>query len=402
MHHAAVGGRERAISGAAECCAFKEAASPCAATATDQSTSTGTAVSPPVPHRTEPRAHAGGPLTPPLLPAPQVEGGATKEPLELLSKAQILTGEAGPLSDDRDVRFRLLAVTLNNLGCYYKRTRKLRVALGAIREALRVEAQTPCPENPAGTLLNLCAVLSQLGRHREALAAANAACRRLHAEAARRGAGVDGPVLAIALHNLAVEREFLGMTRDAEQAYRAAASTAEECWVRRGAAVAAQLSLLCVLPSSWRAPPALQSLRRDAISCLLCLPPPAQGADNPMSAALRQSLEDFYEKPSTVRVLSRAPPSRPQGGSSGYGPNGGYAALTLRERGEDAADADGAGPGPGSATGAARARPGTVSGGARRGDLSRPGAASKQARRTQSCCCTISQRATRVISGAYA
>lgn len=56
----------------------------------------------------------------------QVEDGATKEPLELLSKAEMLTGETGPLSDKPDVRFRLLAVTLNNLGCYYKRTKKAR------------------------------------------------------------------------------------------------------------------------------------------------------------------------------------------------------------------------------------------------------------------------------------
>lgn len=98
-----------------------------------------------------------------------------------------------------------------------------------------------------------------------------------------------------------------------------------------------------------------------------------------MSIALRQSLEDFYEKPSTVRVLSRGQSGRAPGGSSGYGPNGSYEAPSLREKenGGRGAAAGGveAGPGPGSAA-AASSRPGTVSGTSRRTD-SRPSTAAQ-------------------------
>ena len=112
--------------------------------------------------------------------------------LELLKKAEILT--------ERDLAGR--AVTFNNLACYYRRQGKLHSALNYLQKALRIEVEAfflfggrPkiistylkfsdfCPlqarlehvDNPADTHLNMCAVLSQLGRHAGALEHAQSA-----------------------------------------------------------------------------------------------------------------------------------------------------------------------------------------------------------------------------------
>ena len=75
--------------------------------------------------------------------------------LELLKKAEILT--------ERDEAGR--AVTYNNLACYYRRQGKLHAALSYLQKALRIESRLEQVDNPADTHLNMCAVLSQLGRH---------------------------------------------------------------------------------------------------------------------------------------------------------------------------------------------------------------------------------------------
>ena len=62
-----------------------------------------------------------------------------------------------------------LAITLNNKACYYRKTGKLRTALQCLQEALNLEWKSRKEDSLADTYLNLCAVLSQLGRHKEAL-----------------------------------------------------------------------------------------------------------------------------------------------------------------------------------------------------------------------------------------
>lgn len=65
---------------------------------------------------------------------------------------------------------RLRTATLNNLGCYHRKAGDLDTALRVLSACAREEAAggglERC-ENPAGTLLNLCAVLGALGRHEE-------------------------------------------------------------------------------------------------------------------------------------------------------------------------------------------------------------------------------------------
>ena len=97
------------------------------------------------------------------------------------------------------------------------------MALRALEKALNIEAVTEDVVNPSGTHLNVCVVLSQLGRHTLALEHAQAALLILQEElfateeiddrADRMGS------LCIAFSNLAVEHEYLLQYSDALQSY---------------------------------------------------------------------------------------------------------------------------------------------------------------------------------------
>merc|ERR1719482_2569539 len=64
----------------------------------------------------------------------------------------------------------LLAVTCNNLGCYYKKVGKLHGALSYLRRALTMEVELHTDEvTLAGTHLNICAILSKLEKHDKAV-----------------------------------------------------------------------------------------------------------------------------------------------------------------------------------------------------------------------------------------
>jgi tetratricopeptide (TPR) repeat protein len=209
--------------------------------------------------------------------------------LELLKKAEVLTER------HRVVR----AITYNNLGCYYRKRGKLRTALSYIRKALTLEASmshsaksyflprfvlTPslssyCPISisRADTHLNMCTILSEVGRHDKALQHARTALKLLllelfgphsaaaqqqetqvvehegdqvekpkeetkagdgkqeSGEEAKEGEEGDGKeeegaalppdrvaVLAIAYHNLAVQQEFLRKYKGSLSSYEKA------------------------------------------------------------------------------------------------------------------------------------------------------------------------------------
>ena len=92
--------------------------------------------------------------------------------LELLKKAEILTerDEAGK------------AATFNNLACYYRRQGKLHAALAYLQKSLKIESKLSNVQNPADTHINVCAVLSQLGKHTAALEHAQTALILLQEE----------------------------------------------------------------------------------------------------------------------------------------------------------------------------------------------------------------------------
>merc|ERR1719261_1795137 len=125
----------------------------------------------------------------------------------------------------------LLAVTCNNLGCYYKRTGKLHAALSYLRQALKVEvAVGEHFVTVAGTHLNICALFSAIEKHDKAL---------LHAQHALEligdAIGVDevslpedvATTLVIAHHNVAVQREHLREWDQAAMAYKQGWEAAE-------------------------------------------------------------------------------------------------------------------------------------------------------------------------------
>ena len=236
------------------------------------------------------RAEGAGPAGPALerlseaynsLAMRLVDAGQFPGAHELLRKAEMLTEEASPSAGwaPAEARRRLHAVTLNNLGCYFKRRGKLHAALGYLEEALALEegnweaagpglGEVGRLENPAGTLLNICATLGALGRHREA---AEFAGRALHmgleelgavegsttggddvgaglreeralARAVARGGEWPGgeaavATVAMAYHNLATQQEALGEADAALRSYGRAVQAVKLCRGGLGAGV---------------------------------------------------------------------------------------------------------------------------------------------------------------------
>jgi tetratricopeptide (TPR) repeat protein len=136
----------------------------------------------------------------------------------------------------------LRAVTYNNLACYYRRQNKLRTALKYLEKALQLNSSASDAVNRASTHLNLCAVLSQLGRHAVALEQAQAALILLQEQLfsqmiAPLSSGRNGPglpdladkiaVLSIAYHNAGVEQEYLRRYEAALESYSKAAELAD-------------------------------------------------------------------------------------------------------------------------------------------------------------------------------
>merc|ERR1719262_1929945 len=114
-----------------------------------------------------------------------LKDGQTDVSCKFFEKAEALTDPAN-LHMNPESRLVLRAVTYNNMGCFYKSMSKLHTALQYLRKAQTMEERSngKC-QNPAGTHLNLCALLSQMGKHQEALQ---------HAERARKLLEANPPV----------------------------------------------------------------------------------------------------------------------------------------------------------------------------------------------------------------
>ena len=134
--------------------------------------------------------------------------------------------KAETLTDEGD-KYR--AVTYNNFACIFRRTKKLRSALSYLEKALEIEynylhysadSVDNCLQvlNPTDIHLNICAILSQMGKHELALQHAMKALILIQDELitkimAQEEEGnqeikkIDDrlTVLCIAYHNIAVE-----------------------------------------------------------------------------------------------------------------------------------------------------------------------------------------------------
>eukprot|EP00960_Hanusia_phi_P027721 746977-Hanusia_phi.AAC.1 len=155
-----------------------------------------------------------------------------EEALKLLRKAEILASNA---KSESEMHSPVEAITYNNIACCLKRKGKLRSALRYLEVAREIEKA--CGESaadPPGTMLNLCAVLSDLGRHDAALAQAQAAAELLQHQidaeseseqsaGRRRGRGknvkMQLSLLAVAYHNIGVQHEHRGDLPAAIDAY---------------------------------------------------------------------------------------------------------------------------------------------------------------------------------------
>jgi len=154
--------------------------------------------------------------------------------MELLQRALDLTEPTG--EDDEVPRYKLRAVTLNNIGCWHRKRGAPREALATLERALRLLESIHDAQHAGDTHLNICAVLSQSGRHSQALEHAQTALILLQEELYLAiEEEIGGPedkakrfgVLAIAYHNVAVEQEYLGRVEDSLSSYTKAMEVAK-------------------------------------------------------------------------------------------------------------------------------------------------------------------------------
>jgi tetratricopeptide (TPR) repeat protein len=149
-----------------------------------------------------------------------------KDSLLLLRKAEDLLNSTASLSIPN--RLKLIAITLNNLGCYFKKRKQPKVALHYLEQAMEIESQTEVENiNLASSHLNICAVYSSLNNHKRALAHAKLAISLLEAEMNEGdfayGKSVTlGTSLAIAYYNAGVEQESLSCYTEAMKNYEKA------------------------------------------------------------------------------------------------------------------------------------------------------------------------------------
>lgn len=136
--------------------------------------------------------------------------------LKTLKDAEKLLKTLGP-----NENLKLHGITLNNFGCFYKRINKPNVALKFLKKACEKESIEPIDRvNLAGTLLNMCAIYSQLGKHEQALGQGCQALSLLEQENA--GSPNLVSTLIIAYHNTGVEYEFLSNIKQAVECYKSA------------------------------------------------------------------------------------------------------------------------------------------------------------------------------------
>lgn len=148
--------------------------------------------------------------------------GNTDTSCKFFEKAEALTDPAN-LHMNPESRLVLRAVTYNNMGCFYKNMSKLHTALQYLRKAQKIEERSKgrC-QNPAGTHLNLCALLSQMGKHHEALQHAQLALDLVKAEPENGGGNRGESLICVAYFNMGAEYEHLKKTVEAHWAYQQA------------------------------------------------------------------------------------------------------------------------------------------------------------------------------------
>lgn len=144
---------------------------------------------------------------------------------QLLKKAQDILEQ--PIEHEN--KSKLKAITFNNLGCFYKKTGKVGLALKFLQKALDLNISSPAEKtNLAGTHLNICAIHSTIGNHEIAIQHALKAIQFLKDAEESEFAPSIGATMAIAYHNAGVEYEFLKELARAEDMYKLGLERAEK------------------------------------------------------------------------------------------------------------------------------------------------------------------------------
>jgi len=148
-----------------------------------------------------------------------LKDGNTEISCKFFEKAEALTDPAN-LHMNAESRLVLRAVTYNNMGCFYKSMSKLHTALQYLRKAQKIEERSmgKC-QNPAGTHLNLCALLSQMGKHQEALQHSQKALSLLEANPPAEGGSNSESMVCVAYFNMGAEFEHMKKNSEALWAY---------------------------------------------------------------------------------------------------------------------------------------------------------------------------------------
>ena len=142
-----------------------------------------------------------------------------KDTFILLKKAEsILSNEQ---NEYMPKRLKLFSITFNNLGCYYKKSKKPLVAISYLQRSLELEVELSSdPSALASSHLNICAILSSLKRHEEALIHSAKAIDLL--EQSREQQPLNSRVLSnlvISYYNSAVELEYMSKVEEALRSY---------------------------------------------------------------------------------------------------------------------------------------------------------------------------------------
>ena len=144
------------------------------------------------------------------------------------SKALHSLKEASKLVENierTEKKLKLHGITLNNFGCFYKRTKKPNVALKYLTKACEQEQMAAVDSvNLAGTHLNMCAIYSDLGKHEHALEQGLKALELMKTTIEYSPNFIS--TLVIAYHNAGVEYEFLNNLEEALDCYKNASDTA--------------------------------------------------------------------------------------------------------------------------------------------------------------------------------
>lgn len=113
------------------------------------------------------------------------------------------------------IKSKLMAITFNNLGCFFKRMTNYPEALKYLYKSISLESKLPNElATIAGAHLNVCSILSQEGDHSKAIR------HGLRSVFLLRSVYQDQPklisTLVIAYHNVGTEYQLLGQMEDAQ------------------------------------------------------------------------------------------------------------------------------------------------------------------------------------------